>query len=86
MSTKTEHTWHHSIDKKYCFLHIKFEVRLFIYLTRKAMTNKKKHFSWGMIHPFSKGRRLKQSAAFWFFELKDARNTWCLCIRVQKEK
>jgi hypothetical protein len=32
----------------------------------------------GIVLPFFTKRGLKYSAAFWFSELEDARNTWCL--------
>jgi hypothetical protein len=51
---KAQHLWHHSVDKKHCFLHVKFEAKfvIFFFSTRKSMSQKKWHFSWGIIYPF----------------------------------
>jgi hypothetical protein len=39
--TKIKHPWHHQLDTKHHFLHVKFEVRFAISFTRKSMSNKK---------------------------------------------
>lgn len=49
---KTEHLWHHLIDRKLTFLHVRFEVGLFISFTRKSVSKEKWHISWGMVSPF----------------------------------
>jgi hypothetical protein len=41
VSTTTQYLWHHSVDKKHYFGHVKFGMRFFIFLTRKSMFNKK---------------------------------------------
>jgi hypothetical protein len=51
-STETQHHWYHFIDKKYYFLHVKFEVRFVISFMIKSMSTKKWQFSWGMVHAF----------------------------------
>jgi hypothetical protein len=40
-STKTQHSWHHSVDTKHILLHVKFEGILTISLKSKSMPNKK---------------------------------------------
>jgi hypothetical protein len=53
-ATKTQHPWHHSTDTKHYFLYVESEVRFVIAFMRKSMSDKKRHFSWRMAHPFSK--------------------------------
>jgi hypothetical protein len=43
----TRHFLHHYIGQKHTFFHVKFKVGLCIPLSRKCMSNKKWHFSWG---------------------------------------
>jgi hypothetical protein len=51
------------------------------------MSNKKWHFSWVMVHPFYKESGvLKNSATFFYSELEDDRNTWCLCRHTFQDK
>jgi hypothetical protein len=77
VSINAQYLCHHSLDMKRHFLHVKFEVQFVISSTRKSMSNKKWHFSWGMAHPFSKKRGFKKSTALWLSELEDVRNIWC---------
>jgi hypothetical protein len=49
---------------------VKFEVRLVISFTRKTMPNKKRRFSWGMVHPFSKSGAQKSGQPFGFLNLR----------------
>jgi hypothetical protein len=39
--TETQHPWHHSVDKKYYILHVKFGVSFVNSFMRKYMCNKK---------------------------------------------
>jgi hypothetical protein len=50
---QTPHLWYRSLDKRYTFLHAKFEVGLSIPFTRIVMSKKSDTFPWGML-PFSK--------------------------------
>jgi hypothetical protein len=50
--SKTHHPWHHSVDTKNDFMHVKFEIRFVISFKRKSISNKKWHFSWGTAHAF----------------------------------
>jgi hypothetical protein len=54
-SKKTQLSWYHEIDRKHTFLQMKFEAGLSNSFSRKSMSKKKWHFSWGMVHPFFKG-------------------------------
>jgi hypothetical protein len=36
----------------YWFFHVKFEKRFVISFTKRFLSNKKKHFSWGTVHAF----------------------------------
>jgi hypothetical protein len=46
-SVETKYPWHHSVDKKNCFLHVKFEVRFAIPLARKSRVQEKVTFFMG---------------------------------------
>lgn len=72
-STKAYNPWHHLTNTKYDCFHVKFEARYVICLARKSMPNKKRLFSWGIIHRFSEKRCLKKSATF-----QTWRMTWSL--------
>jgi hypothetical protein len=76
--TKTYRLWHRSVDKN-SYLHVKFEVRFLISFMKRSMSNKKDPFSWRMVHPFFWKMCLGNLTAFWFSELDDVRDTWCLC-------
>jgi hypothetical protein len=86
-STEHQHHWHHSVDTRYYLLHVKFEVKFIFSFTRKFTSSKKWHFSW-MIGPwfFSKRGRFQILVKFWFYELDDTRETWCLCRQRWKDK
>jgi hypothetical protein len=64
---KIQHPWHHSVDKKHFFLHVKFGVRFTISSTIKSKPNEKCHFPGEIVHAlFFKKRRLKNSPFFGF--------------------
>jgi hypothetical protein len=70
---KTQHPWHHLVDKKHYSLHVKFEMRFIISFTGKYMSNKKvTHFMGGWPALF-KERCLKRLGIILVW---DAR---CLC-------
>jgi hypothetical protein len=46
---------------------VKFQVELTIHFMRNSMSNKKWHFSWGIIRPFSKKWGLNILATFFSF-------------------
>jgi hypothetical protein len=48
LSEKTQHLKYYSIHMRYIFLHVKFEVGLFISFTRKAMPKKGNNFQGGL--------------------------------------
>jgi hypothetical protein len=41
LSKETVHRWHHSVDKKHTFLHVKFEEGYIISFIRNPMSNKR---------------------------------------------
>jgi hypothetical protein len=53
-SITIRHAWHPSADRKHYLVHVKFGAMFVIYFRRKSMSNKKWHFSWVIVHPFSK--------------------------------
>jgi hypothetical protein len=42
----------HLVDREHYFFHVKFESAFVVSFTRKYTSNKKRHFSLGMVHPF----------------------------------
>jgi hypothetical protein len=50
----------HWVDKKHYSLHVKIDARFITSFMRKFMSNKKRHFSWGMVHAFLQNRGLKK--------------------------
>jgi hypothetical protein len=58
---RTQHPWHHSVDAKHAFLHVKFETRFVIFFMRKFLSNKNRR---GMVHPFFEMRDLKNWLRF----------------------
>ncbi|SAL95571.1 hypothetical protein [Absidia glauca] len=55
-SNKTQHPWYHPVHKKHLFLHANFEIRSVSFFTRKFMSGKKGHFSWGMLQTEPSGQ------------------------------
>lgn len=53
-SPKTEHSLHHSVDRKHIFGHVKFGAVFMACFTKKYKSNKKCHFHGGMACPFLK--------------------------------
>jgi hypothetical protein len=53
---------------------VKFDVSFVMTLTKKSMSNKKWHLSWGWFFLFQKAG-VKNFASFLFSELEDASNT-----------
>jgi hypothetical protein len=81
-SITTQNPWHQSLDASHYFLHVKTEMRFVIlFLQENPCLAKRDTFHEGgpILFFFFKKRRLKILAAFWFSELEDAGNIWCLC-------
>lgn len=62
-SKKTQESWHHSIDKEYNYVYVKFEVGSLIPYTRKDMPKKSGNFFMGMTGPFQAAEFKMQLAA-----------------------
>jgi hypothetical protein len=78
-STKTKHSWHHQVNKKHYYLRVKFEVMFATFFSKKSHVQQKVTlFMRDESILFFKKRRLEKLASFWFSELEDVRNTWCL--------
>jgi hypothetical protein len=85
-SNKTPLSWHHSVDKKHSFLHVKFEVRFVISFARKSMsTSDNFHGRWSILF-FQKAKFGKFGNFLVFLDWKMlGAHGACVC-RVQKSK
>jgi hypothetical protein len=64
LSSKTQHPWHRSVDKKHSYFYAKIDVMCIISFSRKAMFNKKWHFSGGMVDLFFQKAALQKIGSF----------------------
>jgi hypothetical protein len=84
LSSKSPHPWHHSLDTKHFFLHVKYGIWFVISFMRKSMFNKKWYFFMGDGLPFffSKNQNSEFENIYsnlWFSQPEDAGDTWYLC-------